>query len=120
MSPALGPRSSIALNGGEEALINNLPSPSPSTATCESSFQNPPKTLDARPQPPPPVPSPCIGVCKFNDGGFCNSCLRNTIEKVRWPTMAEAEKAFVVATCAKRKANPHYSRRSDPENVPAN
>jgi predicted Fe-S protein YdhL (DUF1289 family) len=56
-------------------------------------------------QPPPPVPSPCLGLCKFNGGGFCTGCFRNTAEIVRWPTMADVEKAFVVATCAKRKAS---------------
>jgi predicted Fe-S protein YdhL (DUF1289 family) len=54
------------------------------------------------PSLPSSVPSPCIGLCQFNNGGFCNGCFRNTIEKVRWPTMTEVEKAFVVATCAKR------------------
>jgi len=61
--------------------------------------------------PSSPVPSPCLGICKFNDGGFCNSCFRNTSEIVRWPTMAEVEKAFIVATCAKRRANQHPARR---------
>jgi hypothetical protein len=32
--------------------------------------------------------------------------------------MAEVEKAFVVATCAKRKANQHPSRRTAPEGSP--
>jgi len=58
-----------------------------------------------------PISTPCIGLCQFNNGGYCTGCcFRNTVEKVRWPTMAESEKAFVVATCAKCKANQHPSR----------
>ena len=116
--------SAIPINGGagrgEQSLVKNLPSASPSPATGESSFQNPPQTLDARPRTPTPVSSPCLGVCQFNDGGFCKTCFRNTIEKANWPTLVESARAQVVAACARRKANQHPSRRSDPENVPAN
>ena len=71
---------------------------------------HPPPPAHAHHRTAIPVPSPCIGVCKFHDGGYCTGCFRNTVEKIRWPTMAESEKAFVVATCAKRKANQHPSR----------
>jgi len=99
--------------GVATACRHNAPSPDlqsdhqPSSA--RQSVQNPaPRPSPRAPSPPSAVPSPCLGICQFNDGGFCKSCFRNTAEKIRWPTMAEVEKAFVVATCARRKANPHF------------
>jgi len=105
------PLSSISVNGGtgrgEAALNKNAPSTSQTSTACEPSVQNPPQTLDPRRQIPPPVPSPCIGVCKFNDGGYCKTCFRSTIEKARWPILGESGRAQVVDACAKRRARWH-------------
>ena len=101
---------------GAEALIKNIPPPSCAPSQCALRDGSPAQSPEPKAQSlPSPALSPCLGICQFNDGGFCKSWFRNTIEKVRWLTTAEVEKAFVVATCAKRKANQHPSRRSDPE-----
>ena len=116
------PRSSIPVNGGAdrgaEAFHKNVP-PSPVLAMRAMPDESPASRPAPRaPSLPPAVPSPCLGVCKRNGGGFCTGCFRNTVEKVRWPTMADVEKDFVVATCAKRKASQHPSRRTAPEGSP--
>jgi predicted Fe-S protein YdhL (DUF1289 family) len=50
-----------------------------------------------------------VGICQRGNGGYCNSCLRNIPEIVRWPTMSEAEKAQVLINLAQR-----HARRDSP------
>ena len=65
--------------------------------------------------PSSPVPSPCLGICKFNDGGYCKTCFRSTIEKLRWPVLGESARAQVVDACATRRARWHPAK---PEALP--
>jgi len=110
-TPTLG-SNPVKPSQGQSNLSAGIESACPgnATTTCESSVRNPPQTPDARPLPPPPVPSPCLGVCKFNDGGYCKTCFRSTIEKSRWPVLGESGRAQVVEVCAQRRARWQPSR----------
>ncbi|CAM3585123.1 hypothetical protein VA7868_04334 [Vibrio aerogenes CECT 7868] len=48
------------------------------------------------------VPSPCIGVCRVNERGYCQGCLRNRDERFRWMEMTPAEKLYVIKLCRMR------------------
>ncbi|ODU76200.1 MAG: hypothetical protein BGP10_10535 [Rhodanobacter sp. 68-29] len=47
--------------------------------------------------PAPPSPAtPCTGVCRLDDRGYCMGC-RRTIEEIgRWRSMSEAERLHVM------------------------
>jgi hypothetical protein len=41
---------------------------------------------------PPPILTPCIGVCTMGPDGLCEGCFRNTDEITRWSSMSNAER----------------------------
>lgn len=42
---------------------------------------------------PPPAPlTPCIGICKLDDRGFCLGCLRTGDEIARWRGLPDSER----------------------------
>ena len=49
------------------------------------------------------VASPCVGICRRNDGGFCMSCGRSVVEIMRWDQMAEVQKKQVLEHVAQRR-----------------
>ncbi len=55
--------------------------------------------------PKPPVPSPCINVCRMNEAtGLCEGCQRTLDEIAFWSVMDEGDKGAVWAELALRRA----------------
>jgi predicted Fe-S protein YdhL (DUF1289 family) len=49
------------------------------------------------PAPAPTVSlSPCIGICRLDERGYCIGCLRTGDEIARWRGMADAERLRVM------------------------
>ena len=51
-----------------------------------------------RPEPPP-TPfrlTPCIGICRLDERGYCVGCQRTGEEIGRWRTMSDAERLHVM------------------------
>jgi len=46
--------------------------------------------------PPRPVLSPCIGVCRLDAQGLCEGCRRSGEEIARWLGMTDAERAHLM------------------------
>lgn len=45
------------------------------------------------PVPPPSAPlTPCIGICKLDDRGYCLGCLRTGEEIARWRGLDDRER----------------------------
>ncbi|SFE69110.1 hypothetical protein SAMN02799615_01539 [Dyella marensis] len=48
------------------------------------------------PNDPAPVPaaplSPCIGICRLDERGYCEGCLRTGEEIARWRNLSDAER----------------------------
>ena len=48
------------------------------------------------PNDPAPIPvavlSPCIGICRLDERGYCEGCLRTGDEIARWRGMSDAER----------------------------
>lgn len=52
----------------------------------------------------PPVPSPCISVCRMDaKSGWCEGCLRTIGEIAAWSTMSDDDKRVVWAALAQRR-----------------
>lgn len=52
----------------------------------------------------PPVPSPCISLCKMNSAtGLCDGCLRTIDEIIAWNEADDAYKHAVWAAIAVRE-----------------
>ena len=55
----------------------------------------------------PPVPSPCINVCRMNSAnGLCTGCLRTIDEIVAWSSLPDDAKRNVWQLIAQRRASP--------------
>ncbi|MBX3605540.1 MAG: DUF1289 domain-containing protein [Piscinibacter sp.] len=53
----------------------------------------------------PPVPSPCVNVCRMNAAtGWCEGCLRTLDEIAAWSTLDEAAKRAVWKLLPARRA----------------
>jgi|HubBroStandDraft_2_1064218.scaffolds.fasta_scaffold185152_2 predicted Fe-S protein YdhL (DUF1289 family) len=48
------------------------------------------------------IPSPCIQVCKLDDGDVCLGCHRTRDEIARWLKMTDDERARIMAALAER------------------
>jgi predicted Fe-S protein YdhL (DUF1289 family) len=46
--------------------------------------------------------SPCVGVCRIGDDGYCEGCLRTLAEIAAWAAMNEAERVAVWERLAER------------------
>lgn len=49
------------------------------------------------------VQSPCIGVCKNDEKGYCTGCFRNRQERFDWNTFTNDEKQKVIKNCERRR-----------------
>lgn len=49
-----------------------------------------------KPQSPPAVLTPCIGICTLRPDGLCAGCLRTGDEIAAWGDMSEIEKRRVM------------------------
>ncbi|MBK4738305.1 DUF1289 domain-containing protein [Noviherbaspirillum pedocola] len=57
------------------------------------------------PTSPGPVPSPCIGICRMEEGtGLCSGCLRTIDEIACWGGASEAVKREVWREIRRREA----------------
>lgn len=50
-------------------------------------------------------PSPCIGVCKMDDKGFCMGCVRTVDEIRNWSIMLPEQRNNTLARIQERKKN---------------
>ncbi|MEO7051210.1 MAG: DUF1289 domain-containing protein [Rhodanobacter sp.] len=48
------------------------------------------------PDPPDPPLTPCIGLCRLDERGWCAGCRRTGEEIGRWRTMTDAERLHVM------------------------
>lgn len=61
---------------------------------------------------PAPVSSPCISVCRMDEGtGWCVGCLRTIDEIIAWGQMAEPERRRVMAGLSARRLQWRTLRR---------
>ena len=52
----------------------------------------------------PEIPSPCIGVCRLDEGRrLCEGCLRTTQEIARWPYADTAERLEILQLLRERR-----------------
>ena len=49
------------------------------------------------------IPSPCIGVCRANNKGYCIGCLRSREERLYWQQMSDDQKHQVMRLLAVRR-----------------
>jgi predicted Fe-S protein YdhL (DUF1289 family) len=45
---------------------------------------------------PLPILSPCTGICRLGEDGYCEGCLRSGEEIARWVGMGERERRRIV------------------------
>jgi predicted Fe-S protein YdhL (DUF1289 family) len=61
---------------------------------------------DPIPQPSAPL-TPCIGICKLDDRGYCLGCLRTGDEIARWRSLDDRERLHLMSdVLPARKATP--------------
>ena len=53
------------------------------------------------------VPSPCRGICKSDDKGYCQGCFRSREERFGWIDLSNSEKQRVVKLCLQREKRKH-------------
>lgn len=49
------------------------------------------------------IPSPCIGVCRANNKGYCIGCLRSREERLYWQQMNDDQKHQVMRLLSVRR-----------------
>ncbi len=49
------------------------------------------------------IPSPCRGVCKSDDKGYCQGCFRTREERFGWEELNNSEKKKVIKRCLQRE-----------------
>lgn len=50
------------------------------------------------------IPSPCIGICRLDEGSsVCRGCLRTTQEIARWPFAEAAERLAILQRLRERR-----------------
>ncbi|MBP0491403.1 DUF1289 domain-containing protein [Roseomonas indoligenes] len=59
-----------------------------------------PETREGNPAPP----SPCIGLCRLDEGEICQGCGRSIGEIAAWPSAGEAERRAILARAAGRRS----------------
>lgn len=47
--------------------------------------------------------SPCVGVCRLDDAGFCEGCLRSIEEIGAWAGLDEATRRAIMADLEQRR-----------------
>ena len=50
-----------------------------------------------------PLKNPCVGVCKANDKGYCQGCLRSRQERQVWQALNNPQKRHVLRLCFQRR-----------------
>ena len=47
--------------------------------------------------------SPCIGICKMDEHGYCKGCSRSRQERYHWNGLDDAQKMEIICRCVQRK-----------------
>jgi uncharacterized protein len=47
--------------------------------------------------------SPCINICKLDEGGYCSGCLRSLAEIACWSSMSTAQRWQVLEAVERRR-----------------
>lgn len=55
------------------------------------------------------LPSPCLGICKTDNRGYCLGCLRSREERFQWNQLSDAQKLEVIRLCKRRRRNRQLS-----------
>jgi uncharacterized protein len=59
------------------------------------------------PNPAETLPlSPCIGICRLDERGYCEGCLRTGEEIGRWREMSDAERLYVMRVVLPDRESP--------------
>ena len=68
------------------------------------------------------IPSPCIGVCRANNKGYCIGCLRSREERLYWQQMNDDQKHQVMRLkkdgISARRPNRKTSNSISPDRQP--
>lgn len=48
------------------------------------------------------VPSPCIGVCRVDEKGYCKGCMRKRDERFNWLSLSPAQQRHIIKLCKQR------------------
>lgn len=51
------------------------------------------------------VASPCINVCKMDDGGLCTGCFRTLAEIAAWSRASEDQRLNILAAVERRRVD---------------
>lgn len=62
-------------------------------------------TMFLRKDPPPPVLTPCIGICEVGPDDSCVGCLRTLDEIARWGSMSDGERIHIMREVLPRRAS---------------
>lgn len=49
------------------------------------------------------IPSPCIGICRADEKGYCLGCFRSREERLYWLKMSDGQKQTVLRLCRIRR-----------------
>ncbi|MCF1429277.1 MAG: DUF1289 domain-containing protein [Shewanella sp.] len=49
------------------------------------------------------IPSPCLGICKTDNRGYCLGCMRSRDERFHWQQFTDAQKLEVIRLCKRRR-----------------
>lgn len=52
------------------------------------------------------VPSPCVAICRLDEGNICTGCGRSLDEIARWRSMTDQQRGTVLARLAARNEGP--------------
>ena len=93
----------------EDLRTETIPTPQPARTRRRggrTARVNPAIDLEAQPYVPmmdTSVPSPCVAVCAFDGGSFCQGCYRNQDEIREWMIMSREQKLAVLEAIAARR-----------------
>ncbi|WP_394176794.1 DUF1289 domain-containing protein [Thalassotalea litorea] len=66
------------------------------------------------------IPSPCRGVCKSDNRGYCQGCFRTREERFGWLNLSNADKQRVIKLCLQREKRRNHPKKieSDTSDLP--
>ncbi|WP_029685845.1 DUF1289 domain-containing protein [Tatumella saanichensis] len=50
-----------------------------------------------------PVPSPCRGICRTDNKGYCVGCFRSREERFQWMSFSDTQKRNILRLCQQRR-----------------
>ncbi len=58
------------------------------------------------------IPSPCIGICNFDEKGHCKGCMRSRYERFNWINLTPDQQLHIIKLCRIR-----YTRKTSENSV---